>query len=278
MSRHAGASLVEMMVATTIGSIVTVGAMAAMAQARASWAATQVESRLNERAQYVLGTLEVDVQMAGYFAGVRPSPQDASLPAGAAACGRDVIAMLNQPLSRGASHWPHACAPNGGGHLAGTHVLLIRRASARLALPGTGRLRWLSCPTSACESRLLLPHESAPGAGALPLHAEIRDLVARIFYVAREADADPATPALRVKSLTAIAGEPAFIDTEVMPGVEDLQIEFEAGPVAAVPEQPHTVRIAVTVRADAADQPAGQPVRRLTASRQFALRNIVPPT
>ena len=64
-----------------------------------------------------------------------------------------------------------------------------------------------------------------------------------------------------------IAGAPAFIDTEVMPGVETLQAELLPAPAA-----PRSVRITLTVRADQADLHS-QALQRITVSRQFALRN-----
>jgi hypothetical protein len=264
MKRLAAFSLVELMVATAIGSLVTAAALAGLAHARASWAAAEIENRLHERAQYVLATLETDLQMAGFFTGVIPAPVPAAqLPPGAAACGAEVVGRLDRPVES-EPEFTYACAAQGGGHLAGTDVLLLRRASALPASAGTGRMQWLACRTPACQSAL----QSGRGAPSpvLPPGAELRDLVVRIYYVARGADGDVATPALRVKSLTAIAGAPAFLDTEVMPGVDDLQVTIE--PHA---NQPRSVEVLVSVRADAGDS-AGVP-RRLSVRRHFALRN-----
>ena len=86
--RSTGFSLVELMVATAVGGIVTAGAFAMLARARASWAAAQMENRLHERAQYVFATLETELQMAGYFAGARPAAvAETSIPDSAASCG-----------------------------------------------------------------------------------------------------------------------------------------------------------------------------------------------
>ena len=270
-SRGCGFSLVELMVATTIGAVVSAGAFAALARARSSWAAAEVENRLHERAQYVLATLEAELQMAGYFAGSRPTPLPvAEIPAAAASCGADAVARLDRPLDITEGRYPYACPAQGRGHRNGTDTLLVRRVSAQLAGPAAGRLQWLSCPDTACTSQLL-SRSMAPIAAAAPAGAELRDLIVRIFYVSRGADGDAATPALRVKTLSAIAGAPAFIDTEVMPGVEDLQIELL--PDA---EAPRTVQIRLDVRADAGDQRTGEPLRHLTVTRQYALRNAPP--
>jgi len=264
-----GFSLVELMVATTVGALVSAGAFAALARARSSWAAAEVENRLHERAQYVLATLESELQMAGYFAGSRPvSVPAGDIPAGAAACGADVVARLDRAIDIAEGPNPYQCAPQGRGQRAGTDTLLVRRASARPATAGTGRLRWLTCLDITCNSGLL-PGNAAPPVAATPPRAELRDLIVRIFYVARGADGDAATPALRVKSLSAISGAPAFIDTEVMPGVEDLQI-------ALLPDAnaPRIVQVTLDVRTDASDQRLGEPLRHLKVTRQYALRNV----
>ena len=264
-----GFSLVELMVATTVGALVSAGAFAALARARSSWAAAEVENRLHERAQYVLATLESELQMAGYFAGSRPvSVPAGDIPAGAAVCGADVVARLDRAIDIAEGRYPYQCAPQGRGQRAGTDTLLVRRASARPATAGTGRLRWLTCLDITCNSGLL-PGNAAPPVAATPPRAELRDLIVRIFYVARAADGDAATPALRVKSLSAISGAPAFIDTEVMPGVEDLQI-------ALLPDAdaPRIVQVTLDVRTDASDQRLGEPLRHLKVTRQYALRNV----
>ena len=71
-----------------------------------------------------------------------------------------------------------------------------------------------------------------------------------------------------MKSLASIAGTPAFIDTEVMPGVEALQAEMLPSSVA-----PRSVRVTLTLCADRVDQRVGQALPRLTLTREFTLRN-----
>jgi hypothetical protein len=131
----------------------------------------------------------------------------------------------------------------------GTAVLLIRRAATR--------------PAASADGSLSLADDFDPPAR--------RELRVRLYYVARQSDGDARTPALRVKSLTAVAGVPAFVDTEVMPGVEDLQIELL--PEAGAARRAH---VQVRVRADASDVPQGAAVPVLEISRRFTLRNAPP--
>jgi hypothetical protein len=54
----------------------------------------------------------------------------------------------------------------------------------------------------------------------------IHDLVVRAYYVDKDSVERPGFPALRVKTLTERAGQPVFDEDEVMPGVEDFQVQF----------------------------------------------------
>ncbi len=143
---------------------------------------------------------------------------------------------------------------------------------------------------------------------------EIRDLEIRSYYIANDSVGREGWPALRVKSLTESRGAVQFRDEEVMPGVEDLQVEFGvaqtegAGPVvrfvpanspraepgATGPPRIVAVRLWLRVRADTTEQghrdertlnyantaftpsPAEVRQRRLLVTRTVALRNLPP--
>jgi hypothetical protein len=55
---------------------------------------------------------------------------------------------------------------------------------------------------------------------------EVRDVEVRTYYIANDSVGRPGWPALRVKALTESGGAAQFRDEEVMPGVEDLQVEL----------------------------------------------------
>ena len=54
----------------------------------------------------------------------------------------------------------------------------------------------------------------------------MRDLEVRKYYIANDSVDRHHWPALRVKALTESRGAAQFRDEEVLPGVEDLQVEF----------------------------------------------------
>jgi prepilin-type N-terminal cleavage/methylation domain-containing protein len=241
-----GTTLIELLVALLLAGIAATGAVAAMAHLQRAWHDADLQSRMHERAQYVFSTLEPELQMAGYFGrGSPPRLGDASIAAAPTACGASVVLPLLPAVQVQRGAWPLPCPAQGGGVIPGNDVLLVRRASIHVAAAGSSALRLAASP-------------AAP---------EIRELIVRIYYIARTADGDASTPALRVKSLSAIAGTPAFIDTEVMPGVDGLQVDLLPDSTA-----PRTVRIRLRIRADAAAS-RGSTLPALDIERRFTLRN-----
>lgn len=264
MRNHAGATLIELLISMALMATLTAGGLAAFARVNSSYHAASVEQRLQQRARYVLATLEPELQMAGYFGGAAPARlAEDGIPAAVRACGVALLTRLDVPLE-GIPALPNDCDPRAG-LMPGTQIMIVRRASAHTTLPRAGRAQWL-LQTIGVRGGQVQWNGAAPVEGT---GTELRDLVVRGYYISRSADGDSATPALRVKSLTEVAGKPAFVDTEVMPGVEDLQVALQ--PAGA----PRTVRLTLQLRSDAADLRASEPPRHLSITRHFALRNAL---
>lgn len=266
-ARSRGLSLTELLVATTLLTTVTAGGLTAFSRAHAARRDAGQLQQLHERAQYVFASLEPELQLAGYFGGsAPPAPLPADdIPEPAQRCGADLVRLLDLPL-QAMPAWTLPCEPRGNGAVEGSQVLVVRRVSTRTTdTAEAGRAQWLSHPLDPHDGQLYW-HGEAPWAPGLA-GAELRELIVRVYYVARAADGDAATPALRVKSLTSIAGVPAFIDTEVMPGVEHLQVELLPSPAA-----PRAVRVHLRVRTDAAMRNQAAP-DTLDVTRYFTLRN-----
>jgi type IV pilus assembly protein PilW len=268
--KQEGFTLVELMVAVTLGLIVIAGTLVAWLHLQRYYDRVQSENRLHERAQYVFATLEPEFQMAGYLGlgSGMPALDAATLPPAARSCGDSQIASPIALLVSDERYDLH-CAAEGRGAVPATDTLTVRRASARMATPAPGRAQLLgNLPTGA---RTLIWNGTLPAGTVLqPSSIELRDLIVRSYYVARSADGDRNTPALRVKSLTAISGTPAFVDTEVMQGIEDLQVTTL--PPGA---PPRSVQVTLGIRADAADVRAGEPLARRRFTRHFTLRNAL---
>ena len=63
----AGFSLIELMVALTIGLVLIGGAVYVYQQSRDTYALNESTARLQEEARYALSLIEPDVQLAGYY-------------------------------------------------------------------------------------------------------------------------------------------------------------------------------------------------------------------
>jgi type II secretory pathway pseudopilin PulG len=266
--RLRGITLVETLIAMTVVTLAAAGALTACAQASAAFHVAATEQRLHERAQYAFATLESDLQMAGYFAGaaVPESLAVTTLPASALACGTTLFAQFNQPIQI-LNRYTLRCAARGGA-VRGAQVLSLRRVSARMTDADPGRLQWLSVAGSPLPGTLYSGARPLAAATPAPSAMERHNLILRSYYVSRGSDGDPLTPALRVKSLSSVARSPAFIDTEVMSGVENLQTELWPSATA-----PRALRVTLALRSDAQEVRAGEPLRRVVITRHFALRN-----
>ena len=281
-----GFTLVELMIALLIASLACTGMLQAYALARSGYEQVQRTARLNEQAQYVLTALEGDLQMAGYYGLVSAGDTvDVSAVSGrAASCGDGLVQQLNQAVTISHASYPLQCRAEGGAWLAGTDVLIVRRASASLAQAEAGRLQLLSQLPGDGPSRLVMNGLAPPDCSA-GSRCERRDLLVHAYYLAQQADGSSAAerlPALRVKALTRVAGSPAFVDTEVLPGVQNLELKagYSSGDGAALRYVPsnalpagarvRAVRLAITLVT--ARQGRGEPTS-LTLTRTFALRN-----
>jgi type IV pilus assembly protein PilW len=260
--RVAGVSLIELMVALTIGLILVGGAIAAYLKARDTFAATEAAARLQENARYALSLIETDVRMAGFW-GLNNQPHlirpnaNSAFPA---ACGPAWTTDVTNYLTGYNDAYVAPCAALGGGAQPNADVLIVRRASAQRITPqaasvGAADRDRVLIVTSRVAGEIFVPKDLAnaipPGfatsdpSGEPPL-ADTRELLVDAYYVSRNSSVAKGYPALRRKHL--IAG-PSVADEELVPGVEDLQ--FQVGVVAG--STPVAVRIWLRVRAQDRD-------------------------
>jgi hypothetical protein len=131
------------------------------------------------------------------------------------------------------------CAASGGGALAGSDVLVVRRASARpITLSST------TVPSAVRDEVLLASRReraeffvaqatgNAIPAGypitasaGLPPPSELREALVHAYYVSADSSLGGGIPALRRKLLV---GGPNVSDEELAPGVDDLQFRIGA--------------------------------------------------
>ena len=256
-TRVRGFSLPELMIALTIGLMLTGSFVAVLDRCRRESQANESLAQLQESARHALDILVSDVEHAGFFAGAdvhaarlvrggavlaegeqlwqpdatHPRTAVAGLPPGAHDCGVNFALDLDLAVQGANGAWPAGrdavdCAPTrvAGGARAGADTLTVRHAALETADPHAGRLQLYTRRRESHATALLFADGHAPD--VLDADAEIRDVEVRSYYVANNSVARSGWPALRVKELTESGGNAQFHDEELMPGVEDLQIEF----------------------------------------------------
>jgi len=238
-----GFSLVELMVALLIGSFLIIGAVTVFVQSRNTYSVSETVARLQENARYAMSTLEPDIRLANYW-GLMNDPElitgtagNAPLGSGATTndCGAQFDIDLQNPLQGLNNSYTLACTANTGASpdpafTRTPDTVIVRHAAEAVSLPDGARLQVYSTRQGAGSQ--VFNNSTAPGApGATndvpPLgpQAEVRDLVVRAYYVSAGSSQNR-TPSLRRKNLAGGAGGPAFIDEEILPGVEDMQVQF----------------------------------------------------
>lgn len=264
-TRQRGLSLVELMVALTIGSILLAGTVFVYVQSRGSYGVNEAVARLQENARYAMSVIEPDVRMANYWGLVKgasvvtqqAAPADGSLGA-PTSCGNNFAHNLLSNVEGGNNAYALGCVAEGGGEIDSADTLTIRRAST--AIQAVTVANTLQICSTRVMGRLIGDGTACTAAPA----GQVNDLIVHTYYVSRQSDDQATVPALRRQAL--IAG-PAFVSQEIVPGVEDMQVQFGIDPTGIggdaatyvnpddvpVSSQIVSVRIWLLVRAEAAE-------------------------
>jgi len=219
--RQRGMTLVEMMVAMLIGTILIGGAITIYIQSRSSYRTADSLARLQENMRFALDSLEPDIQLARYW-GQMNLPIKINTAGIAVSCtgASDVEAtafalQLTAPVEARDDTFDLDC--DGRNPRADSDVLVLRHASARTMNGQAGQLQ----VESNINSALLFDDGIAPGLA----DGEIRDVIVNAYYIG-ESTFDANVPALRRLTLVAGGAQGRLEDQEVIPGVENLQVQF----------------------------------------------------
>lgn len=305
------------MISLTLGLFLVAAFLLVLQRCRASFAANESLARLQDAARHAFSVLVPDIEHAGFygFSHARAVRLVGSLPAGAVACGTNFALSLSVPVQGSDNRFrlgadARDCAPtaSAGGARAETDTLTLRHASLSPVAPRAGRLQIYSQNLSIATPPLLFADGRAP----VPVDPDhvVHDLEVRTYYIANDSVQRPGWPALRVKALTESRGAAQFRDEEILPGVEDLQIEMGVASIAADgiprvtyvgPDSPQArdgnvvaVRFWLRIRADATEpgfsdgrsmtyanvtftpSAADAKQRRMLIERTVAIRNQLP--
>lgn len=250
--RQTGVSLVELMIAMAIGVFLIAGVITVFGKTRDLYRTNETAARMQETARYAVSTLEADLRMANYWGlhssadliqnapGIdpasRPDPDPTySLPADLAAaaiagpineCGDLWAIKLAAYIEGSDGSYDLDCDPDVGTAVAGADQLSVRRAStvsldaAELAASD----REIKLATSRSQGTLF--SGTALPAGYVAARSEARAVRVHGYYVSDASDEGANRPSLRRKSLEYVGGVPVIQDTQVVPDVEDLQVEL----------------------------------------------------
>lgn len=243
-----GVSLIELMVSLVIGSFLIIGATTVYVNSRKSYTVDDNQARLQETARYALSVLETDIRQAGYWGLHKDSAivvgkaktTDATSPlvngTGANDCinnfavdSDNYLIGSNNQYSFNTGTTAGSCDPESGSAVTSADTITARRASANTDALDANKLQVCSTPSSV----EIIHGGTCPSDGIASSDSEIHDLIVRTYYVDQESSSGNAVPSLRRKDL--ISG-PTWSDVEVIPGVEDLQIQFGWDPTGGTPD------------------------------------------
>ena len=231
--RHqAGITLVELMVALTIGSFLMIGAVQIYNQSRQAFVINESIARVQETAQFAMDTIEADLRMASNWGrhsrgaaidGRSLIGDDDPLnltPPGI--CGATWAIDLAQPLVGTNNAYTLPCAAEGGVQ-PNSDVFTTRRATVAAMPPEDGRLQ---IQTTRIQGELFNDGIVPAGFDPDPTVSQTHNLLVNSYYVAATSELIPGVPTLRRKMLTRDAGGPRIDDQEVAPGVENIQLQL----------------------------------------------------
>lgn len=235
--RARGFSLVELMVSLAIGLFLVGGALSIYVQGRATHEVNSKVAELQDSARLALDLLASDVMLSDYWARTDESAAiarrtgDAGNPMPpafepAGDCYAGYYLNVEIPVDGanedqvGAANPFSGCLPDAARE-AGTDVLVVRHAAAeetaRADVGGT-RVYLVSNPMS---GELFVGSQPFPAgfAGDDP----VNELATNAYYVSPSSSAGKDVPSLRRMTL---AAGPSITDEELVPGVEDFQVQL----------------------------------------------------
>ena len=245
-----GVGLIELLISITIGLFICVGAITVYSASSRTYGIHETSSRLEEAGRYAFSILEPDVRMAGYWGLAKGAVSitggssqlagttDASSTYGAAvsACGLNFGVDL-QTVVEGTNNGYLGGATTGclakTAAMPSADTLTVRRASLSAStLTGTGPLYICSTlvaaslsKTATCAAQLITTPAGTTVTGGT------YNLIVNSYYVNKDSSQVTGLPTLYRQTLTSTsATTPSVVNTEILPGVEDLQVQFGIDP------------------------------------------------
>jgi type IV pilus assembly protein PilW len=245
-----GAGLVEIMVSVTIGLVICLGAITVYTGSSKTYTIHETSSRLEEAGRYAFSVLEPDIRMSGFWGLAKGASSvtggssqltgttNASATWGAAVsyCGLNFDVDLQTPLEGTNDAYlagaVAGCLPKTAA-MPSADTLTVRHATAAVStLTGTNPLQICSSMVAAalvntsagCPVQLITTPTGTVSGG-------IYGLVVNTYYINKDSSTTTGLPTLYAQMLTnASSALPTIVNTEILPGVEDMQVQFGIDP------------------------------------------------
>jgi type IV pilus assembly protein PilW len=232
-SRQRGVTLIELMVALLIGSILLIGAISVFSSSRQTFRTSEIIARLQENARFALDTIEPDIRQAAYWGLANgytliegTATAGDSIPTGMEVtddCEQNFSLDLMDAVNGGNDAFPYAGCPLFGAAVPNTDALVVRHASRNIEVGLTaGRLHIQSDRE---KIRVFNGTLGAIPADFDALTSETRNLVVNTYYLDQDSVLGDGIPSLRRIGL--IAG-PSMRNEEIIPYVQDFQVQLGA--------------------------------------------------
>lgn len=231
MLRQKGLTLIELMIAMVVGLVITSAATALfLATSKTHRSTTQVATLL-DNARLAVTFIERDLQLAGYWGylgnpglirGIADTPDDITVTQGVSvtgmgSCDAKLAIRLQDSFQVSDGATLGSCLTD---YLAGTDVLVVHRAETGAAVAAYDNNR-LYVKVDHRFGHVFLGNTPPTATYATP--NESRPVQLLIYYVSTKSDDPGVKSSLRRIYLDA---GPKLVDEELVPGVEDLQIEL----------------------------------------------------
>ena len=227
-TRHAGFSLVELMVAMTLGLILLAGVVSVVTNTSASFGELNKASRQLDNGRYAIQVLREDIRHAGYYGEFFDVPDPTAMTNPCSTTLADLESGMSLPVQgyTGAVVAPLACLP---GYVPNTDVLVIRRASTEVTATGAmlGSEVYLQSRT---DSRVLQPGPFDAAVFDLVKRdgsvADVRRYLVHIYYIRNCSDCSGAGDG--IPTLTRVEFRNGNLNTvaPIAEGIETLRLQY----------------------------------------------------
>lgn len=219
-ARVRGVSLIELMVALVISLVLIGGAIQVYVNSRKNYDVNEGVVRLQENARYAISILEPDIRMANSWGLLKGFIEVPSAVPDTTDCDPDLIRNVTAPLDGGNNEYTLGCAVTGAGPVTTADTLVVRRAAVAPATATSGRL--LVCSTRT-QAQLVQDSTACTPAPT----GQVNDMIVNGYFINRDAKFRAGVPTLSRFEMTSPSTMAAV---EILPGVEDMQVQFGIDP------------------------------------------------